>query len=432
MALRPLSIVGESLGFGVRRFETVLRVSFLPLVLVLVFEMAATLAYLSFASGRLITFKDLAEAKVGWAQASRMADGALAQGLGAGSPEYWTIYAASALITAILVASFMAPLVRYAGLGERPAPGLVRIPFGPDQIRYLLAGLFSILIFALVVYAPVTFATASIIGFITQALSTPYASFPDAASLHTIDIIAGAETLGVKWFHQYQAWGLAGLAATLLLIVLLTVHFAPRAVDKSAGIGLLGRILGVTAGFGLFIAVVLFLYVSFMRMVAAGYAQAGQAVPPDFLSLDALSPALFLIAALSFAAFVSLRLFPYVGVAVCRRSMAMGPALGVTRRFDVLRLALAFVLLGIIVFAVQVALVIIGGGAAMMAVGAIATAAQSVLRLISGGEGGDWVYPFFTWLWAAIGIVFTLMWTAFSYGVAAGLSGRLYRDAMAT
>lgn len=428
MALKPFSVVGEALQFSTRRFETVMRVSMTPLSLLLIFNMAATFGYLSVANGRIITFSDIAAAGASWGQVSKLAGRAAQQGLAEASSEMFLIFIASAVINAILVSSFMAPLIRYSGLGEKPAPGILRIPFGFDQIRYLIAGFLSFLIFMLVVYAPISFATLNVIGFISQAMTTPYAQFPDAASLHTIDVIAGAEAFGMRWFHQYQVWGAAAAAISAIVIGLFILHVRPRSEDKTAGIGLLGRTLGVVSGVGIFLALCLFLYVTAIRTVNGMLKAAGGQEIAGALSMDALGMTLFAAAALAFAGFFSLRLFPYAGSVVCRRSMSFSGAFKVTRRYDVLRLALAFVVLGVILFGAQILLVWLGGGAAFAVVGYLAAAVESYVRLVSGGEGGEWVFPFFGWLWAVIGILFTLMWTAFTYGVTAGLWGRLYRE----
>lgn len=432
MALKPFSVVGEALQFSTRRFETVMRVAALPLVLLLVFNMAATFGYLSIANKRIVTFADVAAAGATWGQATQLAARAAQSGLASMSKEVWTIYLASAVVNAIIVASFMAPLVRYAGLGERPAPGLLRLPFGLDQIRFLMAGFLSLLIFLLVVYAPIGFATFSIIGFISQAMTVPYAQFPDALSLHTIDVIAGADAFGVRWFHQYQVWGAAAAAAAAILVALFILHVRPRREDRTAGIGLLGRTLGVTASVGAFIAICLVAYINIVRLINGMLEASGGQKLANALTMDQLGIVAFASIALALAGFFSLRLFPYAGVAVCRRSMGFSGAFKATRRFDILRLALAFVVLGVVLFGAEILLVWLGGGAAYAVVGNLAAAVESYMRLIGGGEGGAWVYPLFGALWAAIGVVFTLLWTAFTYGVSAGLWGRLYRESAAS
>lgn len=419
MALRALSVVGESLNFGARRFETVLRVSALPLTLLLVFNMAAAFGYLSVANGRLITFHDVANAGASWAQVTQLAGNAATKGLAGSSIPIWTIYAASLAVNLILVSSIMAPLIRYAGLGEKPAPGVIRAPFGPDQVRFIVASFFSLVLSALVVYAPIGFATFVIIGLISTAVSTPFAHFPDENSLHTIDIISGRDALAMRgglWVYEYGYWSAAALLIAILFAIVLVLHFRPRAEDRTAGIGLLGRALGVVAG--------LLFYFGVVAIVAVKVSAAMNAA----LGRETLSMILFAAAALAAAAFLNLRLYSYVGVAVCRKSLAFGGTFRVTRRFDVLRLGLAFVLLGLILFLMQVLLLWLGGGSAYAVLVYLAAAVESYVRLITDGEGGKWVYPFFGWLWAASGIAFTLLWTAFTYGVSAGLWGRLYRE----
>jgi hypothetical protein len=419
MALRSFAVVGDALNFSARRFETVLRLATIPLILLLVFNMAATFGYLSVASGRIITFRDVAAAGASWAQVAKLGENAAASGLAGSSAPIWGIYLASLAINAVIVSSFMAPLIRYAGLGERPAAGLVRLPFGPDQFRFIGAGILSFLLSALVVYAPIGAATFFIIGIVSTAVAQPYAHFPDDRSLHTIDVISGREALDMRgglWLYDYGYWSAAAMVVALLLAVVLILHLRPRREEARRGIGSFGRILFVLSGLAAYFAAAAFAALQVAALMAGG----------DKAALLAI--ALFAAAALASAAFLNLRLYPYVGVAVCRRSMGFGGAFRVTRRFDVFRLGLAFILLGLILFLMQMLLVWIGGGAALAMLGALAVAVRSYVRLVTEADGGAWVMPFFGWLWAFTGIVFTLLWTAFTYGVAAGLWGRLYRE----
>ncbi len=420
MALGSFSVVGEALNFSWRRFETVLRVSLAPLVLLLVFNMAATFGYLSVANGRIITFADVANAGASWAQVAKLASTAAQAGLVGQSIPIWTIYAASILINVIIVSSFMAPLIRYAGLGEKPAPGLLRLAFGPDQLRFLFAGLFSFVLTSIVVYAPIGAATFIIIGLISTAVKIPYAHFPDPGSLHTVDLVSGSQALamrGTYWIYQYGYWAAATLVIALLLAVVFILHFRPRAADRTAGIGLFWRTAGVLAGLAIYFGGAVALA---SRVMTAG---AENAPPPEILAI-----VLFGAAALLAAVFLNLRVYPYTGVAVCRKSVAFGGTFNVTRRFDILRLGLAFILLGLILFLAQILLVWLGGGGAYAVVIYLATAVESYVRLVTGGEGGGWVFPLFGWIWAVIGIIFTILWAAFTYGVSAGLWGRLYRE----
>ncbi len=422
MAIKAFSVVGEALHFSSRRFETVLRVAALPLSLLLIFNMTAALGYLSVANGRLITFRDIAAAGASWAQVTKFSGAAATQGLMSASPPVWGIYIASLVVNLALIAAVMAPLIRYAGLGEKPPRGLVRAPLGPDQLRFIGASILSFLLSALVVYAPIGAATFIIIGIVATAVSTPYAHFPDAGSLHTIDVISGRDALSMRgglWLYDYGYWGAATMTITALLAIVLILHFRPRAEDRTRGLGILGRILGVVAGLALYFGFVAKLMLQIMTSDNAP-------IPSEAFPLI-----MFAAASLAAAVFLSLRLYPYAGVAVCRKSMGFGGTFRVTRRFNVFRLGLAFLLLGLVLFMTQILLVWIGGGAAFAVLGYLAAAVESYVRLASGGEGGDWVFPFFSWLWAVIGIVFTMLWTAFTYGVSAGLWGRLYRESAA-
>mgnify|MGYP001384172842 CR=1 FL=1 len=57
---RIFSIVGFSLSFGLQRMETILRVAWLPVTLLLVLDMATVFSILSIATGRFISFADVA------------------------------------------------------------------------------------------------------------------------------------------------------------------------------------------------------------------------------------------------------------------------------------------------------------------------------------------------------------------------------------
>jgi hypothetical protein len=108
--------------------------------------------------------------------------------------------------------------------------------------------------------------------------------------------------------------------------------------------------------------------------------------------------------------------------------MAISGTLRVTRRHNLVRLALAFVLLGVVLYGAQFLLVWLGVNSAYNVIATIAFAVESYLRVFLGPDGAGWVLPFFGWVWAVIGIFITVLWTAFTYGVSAGLWGRLYRE----
>lgn len=414
-ALGVFSVAAEALNFGWRRFGVVLRVGGLPLTLMLVFNMASVFLWLSLAYGKPISFADVAAAGASWGQIIALSQQAQAQGLAANSAAAWTIAIGSLAVNLILLSSFMAPLVRYAGLGEKPAPGFVRAPFGPDQIRFLLAGALASVVFFVTAYAPVTVATAAILGFVQSAMTTPFASFPNADSLHTVDVIFGVDRFGVRWLYGWQVWGAAAAFIGLLLAALVFGHVAPRREDKGAGIGALGRGLGALLAVGAY----------FLSAAAAYNALFGDVARKTGAFADGLAGAMFIAAGAAVMIFAGVRLYPYAGVAVCRRSMALGGALRVTRRHDLFRLLAAMLLIGFLLFGAQILISV----AFSLMTGVIATlfgAAETASRL-GGGEGG-WAARSAALAISASGVAANALWALFTYGVSAGLMGRLYRE----
>ncbi|MCA8896060.1 MAG: hypothetical protein KDA48_12455, partial [Amphiplicatus sp.] len=80
MELRVFPVVGAALNFGLRRMETIMRVAWLPVVLLLVFNMASAFAILSIANDRFVTFADLAQG-VSYNRVVMASQAALAKGL---------------------------------------------------------------------------------------------------------------------------------------------------------------------------------------------------------------------------------------------------------------------------------------------------------------------------------------------------------------
>ena len=415
MRVRIFSVVGESLNFGGRRMETIMRVAWLAAVLLLVLNMATVFAYLSVIYGRIITFSD--------AQTFVAAQTALQALLAAGwmnSPVEMAMVTLSSLaVQYVLVASFMAPLIRLSGLGEAPAPGVLRLPFGADQLRFIVASLLSFLVMAIFVFGPMAATTYFAIRYVLEAIAEiRFAQFPDPDSLHTINVVAAQQVL-------FDSAHLRGLTHALPLALaapfaagfwaLLVMHFHPKNRGDGAGapnvalraIGVLAAALAIGALIWLCLLVV-----------------AGNVSPTSNLSH------LFAIAALAglIAYYVNLRLAPYVGVAVCRRSLAPGATLRVTRGFNLFRLLAVVILLASVIYVVQALINAVAFPALASTVGSLFAATEVYTRFVNGGEPGDWVRPLFVAIWNGLKIVANIFWTFFSYGVVAGYLGRLYRD----
>lgn len=416
MKLRMFSVLGEALNFGLRRMETIMRVAWLPVVLTLIFNMASVFAVLSVANERLITFADLARG-IPYQKAVELSAAALEKGLLAGSIPMWTVYGVTILVSTILVSSFMAPLIRFAGLGEKPSPGVVKLAFGPDQIRYILATLIGFIVTIILVYAPIGFAALWVLQYIVDALSQTFVSFPNPESLHTIEFVSARDVLAARgelWFHLHgvQIAVAAGFAAIFWMV--LTLHFAPK-----------NR--GAQPGSGNFLA----------RAVVVLVVLAGIIAPLAFYFQDKPNPTVSLLSALIasgllIALYLSLRVYPFAGIAVCRKSLAPAGLFKLTRGWNIFRVLVVVALVTLTIGVVQYVINEFVLGAFGSVLYLLFSATLTATKLTHSGEASPWVLPLFIWIWNMTKILVNIFLVFFSYGVMAGLQGRLYRESERT
>jgi hypothetical protein len=374
--------------------------------------MASVFAVLSVANNRVITFADLARG-IPYQRAAQVSAQALEKGLLEGSVPMWTVYGVTVFVSTILVASFMAPLIRFAGLGERPSPGVIKLAFGPDQIRYILATLIGFFVTIMLVYAPIGFAALWVLQYIIDALSQTFVSFPNPESLHTIELVSARDVLAARgelWVHLLGVpiAVAAGFAAVFWLI--LVAHFAPKNRGKAPGSGnLMARAI-----------VVLLVLGGLVALMTAGFQDRENQAAASLGALIAIG--------LLIALYFSLRLFPFAGIAVCRKSLAPAGLLRVTRGWNILRvlvvLVLTVVTIGVVQFVVNAFLL----GAFGPVLGTLFSATLTATKLTHSGEAAPWVLPFFIWIWNITKILVNIFLLFFSYGVMAGLQGRLYRE----
>ncbi|MEO1135070.1 MAG: hypothetical protein AAFW68_00490 [Pseudomonadota bacterium] len=450
MGLRIFPVVGEALHFGGRRMETIARIAWLPLLLSMVTTMAAVFAMLSVIEGRLITFQEVPD----FIQAQQRAVQSATQGFQSNPDAMWTITIASIAAQTLLTASFMAPLIRYAGLGEKPAPGLIRAPFGPDQVRFVVSSIFGALFVAVLVFGPVAAASYYTLKYIVAALSQTMATFPDPNSLHTIEITTAADEIaaqGRNWIYE-RAIPLSGAAPVAILFwLLLFFHFAPQ---NRPGASAFGRtVMRAVTTFVVAAASMLIAYFLFSEIVLNEFRSnttflgvlgaLGRFVRLDmsgFLEgLDFLlnSPAgrlvFFGVASFFVMNYLSLRLFPYPGVAVCRKSLAPGNMLAVTRGWDIIRLwvIVTFLTAFLVIIQVLVLNLLLLQIVFPMVIAVLYEATAVSRKLVNSGEAASWVQPMFIWVWNIVKVIVNVIWSFFSFGVAAGLYGRLYRESEA-
>ena len=407
------SVAGEALNFGARRMETIIRVAWLPLVLMLITNMSMVFLLLSSAKGELMTLADVSS----FQNAEKHALNLINMGIVTGSKPVLTIVGATVLINAILVSSFMAPLTRLAGLGEHPAPGVVKAPFGLDQIRYLISGLMSVL-FLCVALAPMLFVSFNVVNYIQAALSKIYTRFPNENSLHTIELATGGDVLlerGQQWIYSLGVPLAAAAPFFLLFWALLVFHFRPQNRMNAGAPNLLLRALAIL----LVLAVMLVAVPSILLGGAAQFSSEGL----TFTAIYGL--------AIAITAYAALRIFPYQGVVVNRRSFAPAGMLSVTRGWNLFRLATVLLLLFGALILIQLALGVVIVPVILSTLLAIFNAVSSYTKLMSGGEEATWLLPTVIWIWTGFNIFLNMFWAFFTYGVAAGLAGRLYRESEA-
>lgn len=406
---RIFSVVGASLNFGGRRLPTIARVAFLPMALLLILDMAAVFVYLSIATGRFISFSDVAT----YAEARE----ALRQLWGLAWMSHFetmaAVFGAFALANLILISTFMAPLVRLAGLGEAPSSGVVRAAFGPDQLRFCVGYLLSFLVLPLLVLAPMGATAFYVFKYLAETLQQVYANFPDPESLHAYTIVTAPERLageGRLWVLVSGVPVAAAAPFALLFWATLAAHFTPPPGGKSIGLAL--RALGALAGGG---GLVTLIWLGLLDRTS----QPANGPFSVYLGIAALVVAILLYA--------SVRMLPYAGIAVCRRSLAFGGAFRVTRGWRLIWTVLAILLT---IFLINAVLVGVNFAFSMFqsVFVMIYAAADSAWRFANAGEGAKWLYPAFVTAWNVIKIVVNVFWAFFSYGVFAGLLGRLYRD----
>jgi hypothetical protein len=430
--------------------ETIARVAWLPLLLSMIATMAAVFAMLSVIAGQQITF---AEVPAFFTAQKLVAENAV-RGFQNDAGAMWTITVASVLAQTLLTASFMAPLIRYAGLGEKPAPGVIRAPFGADQLRFVVSGIFGFLFVAVLVFGPMAAASFYTMKYILAAMSQTMASFPDPASLHTIEIKTAGDIVaaqGKSWIYDRAMPLYGAIPLALIFWGLLFFHFHPdnRPVSQIKGNPFLRALVTFVAAAGFLLVGYFFLAEAVVNEFRnyAGKLGALSALG-SYLSVNldgvlqsleflAKSPAgrfLFFGVSIFFVVnYLSLRLFAYPGIAVCRRSLTLGTTLAVTRGWNILRLWVIVTLIGIFLYVMQVYVLntLLLQGLLPWVFNLLYAATAVSTKLVNSGATAEWVLPFFVWIWNIIKILFNIVWSFFSFGVAAGLYGRLYRESEA-
>lgn len=421
------SIIGEALNFGGRRLGLIASVAWLPLVLLLIVDMATLFSYASVIAGRRITFADVSS----FLEVERFLTQYVAAGWQNAPGKMGLITLVSFLFHVVLVSTFIVPLIRYTGLGERPVSRFINIPFGTDQIRFILAGLASSLFILVVVLLPIAATSYFIMQYIVEALTKTMASFPDPESLHTIEIVSAGQSIleqGTIWIYDLAIPLVAAAPFALIVWVLGVLHFHPKNRPNAQGSGnVILRALTILTVVGL---LGLLIFWVLRALTVQSIATAGS-VTADTVSLTGspvTSVLIFAVLGLILAFYFNTRLLAYPGVAVCQRSLHPGSTLTVSRGWNLLKLPVIVFVLSLFLLVVQATANILILPFILSTINLLFQATETSTRLLNSGVKGEWVLPMFTWIWAVAQIIINLFIAFFSYGVFAALYGRLYRD----
>jgi hypothetical protein len=431
MKLNISAMAGEALHFAARRFETVVRVSFMPLALGMVFSMAAMFSLVSVANGRFLTFADLSDG-ARYEMVQEAAGQAIVAGVSTGSVPVYLILGLIIIMNAVLVASFMAPLIRYSGLGEKPAAGLLRVPFGAAQARYIGASAATGLSQLILGLAPGALASAYIFGTIQKVASGAYAHFPDPDSLHTVDYVTAADALALRgslWIYQYGLFAAGAGALGLLIVAILFLHYSKASDGAAMPLG--SRLAATFGTIALFAATPAILYLGFALLVTLSFDAAIGAFFALFADPAQASMIAFGLAAFGVASYIAARVAAYPAIAVANGSMKFAGLFRLTRGGNIVRLTAAGLIIALVLLFMQVMLNAFGFNWLLAALFTIGQLAESVTRLAIGDGVASAVASLTAGAVALSQIAFNLLWAMFTYGVAAGFYGRMYRDSRA-
>lgn len=408
-----------------------MRVGWLPVVLLLVAQLATVYCVFSVQEGRLLTVEDGAievEQLNKWritgvvaTVAESLFNLARARAFDQISPWIWAILAGSFILQMLIASSLIAPMTRLAGLGQEPAPGVARLHFGEDEARFSLAAIGGVFVLGLFVFGPMLAATFYSLKFVLEAYTKTFAVFPNPDSLHQVYQATGqeiAQASGSSWRLVRGVPLFVMAPAAVVFWIVLIRHFHPSNRGPGAGPGsLFARALLTLVGGGGAVGLV-WLWVLLTHNNVEPLSDVSL-----FFGFEAL--------ALVVLSYVSLRLFPVAGVAVCRRSFIAdgGSFLSATRGWNLFGLASTLAVISAVLFLVQFFINTVGFSALGTTTQFVTFAAQQYFSFFNRGDEPEWVIPAMVWLWTAVRVLYNVFWVFFSYGVLSGLLGRLYRDA---
>lgn len=167
-----MGVIYEALGFAMGKFGTALRVAWLPLILLLIVQLVAV--RLGFAS-----------ADTGISTNLRLEPGYTYKFVESLFTNSWP-YMALMGVAVILQASYMVPLIRYAGHGIAPHGGMIHLQFGVRHLKYVLATAASFAGVLILMRLAISLGSQWLYGTVVPVLQTQHTVFEEG-SLHSVE-----------------------------------------------------------------------------------------------------------------------------------------------------------------------------------------------------------------------------------------------------
>ncbi|MBD0427578.1 hypothetical protein [Aquisalinus flavus] len=216
--------VTDAWGFAVHRFSLIARLAWFPVLLIIMMSLLLPYVLLTILNGQVVTITDISLADAATAIAKNQAL--------LWEQHFGTMLALNVLsyvFSTLMYASFLVPLIRYTARGIEPSHRSVVLHIGPRHFKFLGATLLTVGSIFLLLWMPVMISTFFIDSHVADAMNTKYAVFPDADSLHSVEIVSGLES----------ALGFALLKGVLRIVAVVSVlYFSLRffAVPFFAGV----------------------------------------------------------------------------------------------------------------------------------------------------------------------------------------------------
>lgn len=263
--LSVMGVIYEALGFAVRQYSTVLRVAWLPILLLLIMHVIAM------QRGWLIPVD-------GMLTAVRLEPGYIykfVEAAIAGKP----ILIALMGFAVLMQTSYMVPLIKFAATGAPPHHRSVHLSFGLTHIKYILASIVSFVAIIILARLAISLGMRWIYGTIMPWLKTEHMVFAEG-SLHSVELepafgsvnaaLEAANEFLLLLGIQTSATDTVLLVVVLVLAVYLLLRFLafPYIVAANDGRGNpLGRALALSSGINLFILIAIIIIFSILHVV---------------------------------------------------------------------------------------------------------------------------------------------------------------------